>query len=187
MNGRKIDPLPQRNKFSTGKFVALIEFFNDFEEIGSRQVGRPRVPLPEFRFEAGEICGSGQLIGLQDLPQVLRSHRIHSPELQHFPPGNDAVANPDEFVKHRQRSCAGEIRQGGRRSRDIDRRAGQHQLADLGRKPRCVGKRHPAALAKTNQINRGADMIDEDVEVGEIIINAAETHLRRRRTPVGRE
>ena len=161
MNGREIDPLPQCNKFSTGKFVALIELSNDFEEICSRQVGRPRIPLPEFRFEPGEIWGSGRLIGLQDLPQVLRSHRIHSPELQHFPPGNDAVANPDEFIKHRQRSCAGEIRQGGRRSRDVDRRAGEHQLADLGRKPRYVCERHPAALAKANQINR-APIYDED-------------------------
>ena len=189
MNGRKIDPLPQCDKFSTGKFIALVELSNDFfEEICSREVGRPRIPLPEF--SASRLAKSaepGNSSVCRTCRKFLRSHRIHSPELQHFPAGNDAVANLDEFIKHRQRSCAGEIRQGGRRSRDVDRRAGEHQLADLCRKSRCVHERHPASLAKANQINRGADMIDHDVEVGEIIVNAAETHLRGRGTPVGRE
>ena len=136
---REIDPLPQCNKFSTGEFVALVELFNDFEEICSRQVGRPRIPLPEFRFEPGEICRSGQLIGLQDLPQVLRSHRIHSPELQHFPPGNDAVANPDEFIEDRQRSLC---------RRDPTKRTAQPRCRSARRRAPACGPLPETALRR---------------------------------------
>ena len=67
-------------------------------------------------------------------------------------------------MKQRQRTGAGERRQRGLPGGDIDRRAGQHQFAHLGGKPRGIEQRQPAALTEPDQIDQAAEPVDQHVE-----------------------
>jgi hypothetical protein len=118
---------------------------------------------------------------------MLSGDGFDAPEFLHSPPRNQSVAKPHQLVKHRQWGRFSKPRQGGHRRRYIDRRAGEHQLAHLGREARRVDQRHPAALAQADQIGHAADLVDDDVELGEIIVDAEKTHFGGRRAPIGHE
>ena len=83
--------------------------------------------------------------------------------------------------------AAADGRQFGLPRSDIDRRTGHHQLAHLGRKSCGIDQRQPASLAEPDEIDQPAEMIDEDVELGEIVVNAEKSHIGARRAPVGHE
>ena len=68
---------------------------------------------------------------------------------------------------------------------DVDRRADQHQPPHLLREARGIEQRHPAALAETDQVERRPDLVDRDIEIGQIVVDGEIPHLRRSRAPVG--
>ena len=90
-------------------------------------------------------------------------------------------------MKQRQWTGVGERGQRGAPGGDIDRRAGQHQLAHFGGKARGIKQRQPAALAQPDEIDAAAEPVDRDVELGEVVVDAQVAHLRRGRAPVGDE
>jgi hypothetical protein len=97
------------------------------------------------------------------------------------------IAQAHDLVENGDRQVPG--RQGKQRAAglDVDGGTGHHQLADLGRKPRGVDQGHDSALAQPHQIDRRADLVDRDVELGQVVVDGEQAHVARGRAPVGDE
>jgi hypothetical protein len=117
------------------------------------------------------------VVGLQRrLPEVERAAAEHA-----------AVAQPRQFVEQAERQAV----RGGANPRNaevgIDRRGDQHQLAHLGGKARGIDQRHPAALAEPDQVDRRTQLVDRDIEIGEVAVDGKQPHVGGRGAPVGDE
>ena len=157
----------------TGRnLVSFVQLLDHLEVIGSGQIDGPRVPIPKYRFQRGEGGRADRFRRLQQLMNLAGVERLRSPELQHLVTKHAAVAQRHQFMKQRQRAGVGERGQCGLPGGNIDRRAGQHQFAHLGGKPRGIEQRKPATLTKPDQIDATAKLIDQHVEVGEIVVDA---------------
>ncbi len=67
----------------------------------------------------------------------------------------------------------------------IDRRAGQHQLGDLLGEAGGIGGGEPTALAQSDQRGAPAEIVDGDVQIAEIGVDAEVAHPHGRRPPKG--
>jgi hypothetical protein len=70
---------------------------------------------------------------------------------------------------------------------EVDRSTREDQLSHLGREPRRIDQGHPAALAQANEIDAAADLVNQNVEIGEVGIDREEAHLGIGGAPVGYE
>src|SRR5712672_776601 len=114
----------------------------------------------------------------------LSIERARSPEPQGMISKKTAAAEIDQLLEDDQRRIAGDVRKLGVAGGEIDRGAGQHQLADLGGKARRIHQRHPAALTQADEIYRAAERVRQYVEIGEIVVDRQEAHVRTCRAPI---
>ena len=157
----------------TGRnLVSFVQLLDHLEVIGSGQIDGPRVPIPEYRFQRGEGGRADRFRRMQQLMNLVGVDRFRSPELQHLVAKDATVAELHQFMKQRQRAGVGERGQCGLPGGNIDWRTSQHQFAHLGGKTRGIEQRQPAALAKPDQIDGAAELVDQHVEVGEIVVDA---------------
>ena len=78
---REIDRASKRTERTCGELVALIEPFHDLDEIAAGQIESPRVPFAKPRFDPGESFGADRRIDVQQLPDILGTDDLRSPEL----------------------------------------------------------------------------------------------------------
>ena len=67
----------------------------------------------------------------------------------------------------------------------VDGRAREHERVHLVRKARGDHCRHPAALAKSDEIHAAAEIVDRDHDFGEVIVDFKVLHIVGRRFPIG--
>src|SRR6516162_11894722 len=67
----------------------------------------------------------------------------------------------------------------------IEGRRGGDELLDLAREARSISRREPAALTNTYERYAAAEVVDGDVEIAEIGVDAVVAHLGGRRLPKG--
>ncbi len=120
---------------------------------------------------------------LQDAPRIIGDER-RSPYLEDALAEHAAVLRGDELLECSKWNLQGHPREVGLPGGDIDRRARQYQAPHLAGKPRRKRQRHPAALAQADEIDRRPELVHGDVEIGEIIVDGQEPHLRPGRAPV---
>src|SRR3990172_882174 len=118
---------------------------------------------------------------------LARFDRFRSPELQYRLADNAPVTEFHQLLEQRQRAGIDERGQSRLRGGDIDGGTGEDQLAYLGGKARGVEQRHPSALAKSNKIDAPAEVADQHIKSGEIVVDGKETHVRVGRAPMGHE
>src|SRR6516225_4254443 len=181
----EINCLSQRLKCSGGNLVALIKFLNDFEKIKSRQIDGPRVPFAERGFETSKSEGTKSFLTFEQLSDLFSFHRPGAPELEHFVAEYEPVTETHDLPKDLHCGAVGKCRQHGGGGLGVDWSRSEHQFTNLARKPSSIDERHPAALAQTDQIDRRANLIDEHIEVGQIIVDPEKSHVGRGRVPVG--
>jgi hypothetical protein len=69
----------------------------------------------------------------------------------------------------------------------INRSARQHDRLHLVREPRRRHRGHPAALAKADQIDAPAEIVDRDDQLGQVVVDLQTPHVGGRRFPVGQQ
>src|SRR6516225_4520841 len=181
----EINRLSQRLKCPGGNLVALIKFLNGFKKIKSRQIDGPRIPFAERGFETSKSEGTKSFLAFEQLSDLFSFHRPGAPELEHFVAEYEPVAETDDLPKDLHCSAVGERRQHGGRSLGVDWSCSEHQFTNLARKPCGIDERHPSALTQADQIDRRANLIDEHIEVGQVIVDPEKSHVVRGRVPVG--
>jgi len=70
---------------------------------------------------------------------------------------------------------------------NVDGGAGEHEPAHFLGKSRRIDQSQPAALAQTDKVDGRADLIDGNIQVGEVAVDREIPHGRRCRAPVGDE
>src|SRR5262245_30675229 len=93
------------------------------------------------------------------------------PEVQQMRAADASVSELNQLFERRSRHTMGDPRQLGFGCIDVDRRPCENQSAYLARIPRCIGKRHPAALTHPNQIGAASEVVYHNVEIGKVAVN----------------
>src|ERR1700730_18086850 len=183
---REVDRLPQGDEASAGEFVALVQFLDNSEIVGSGNIDCPRIPVLEDGFEPREFWRADRLKRLQGFANTV-CVRVVSPELREIAAENATIAEIDQALKHSQGGRLGDGRQSGLPRSNINRRTGHNKLAYLGRESSGIDQGQPASLAKPDEINQAADTIDKDIEIGKIFVNSEKSHVSAGRAPIGHE
>ena len=140
--------------------------------------------MASSRANSGEEAGSKRL---QRSTNIIGVDSVVLPELRDVAADKAAIAEIYQALEHGQRRRRGDRRQFGLACGNIDRRTGEDELAHLPREPRGIDQGQPAALAEPDEISQTADFIDQDIEVGKVVINTEKSHIGAGRAPIGHE
>ena len=141
----------------------------------------------KIEFEPLEFLRSDRQRGLQRPSDLVGIGRVVAPERSDVAADHAAAAEFDQALKYSHGSSLGDRGQCRLSRGDIDRGAGHGKLAYFTGKPSGVDQRQPAALAKPDQIDQAAKLIDKDIEIGKIVVDSEISHLRTGRAPIGHE
>ena len=110
-----------------------------------------------------------------------------SPHVHRVPADDAAPAQVGALVEQREGQGPGRERKQGRRRVDVDGRGRENEPSHLVGKSRGVDHRHDAALAEPDQVDRTTDLVNRDVEVGEIVVDGQQAHIYGGGSPIGDE
>jgi len=183
---REIDLVPQRDEASGGKFVALVEFLDDFEIVGSRNIDGPFIPGPEDGFEAAYSCEpvgssvcSDRRMSSASTVSIPHSFATLRPITRPLPslPGSEtsSAASPRQ---------APTIRMAARRYRWARRPSRACALSKGSVRHRPATASRPA---EPDEIDQASEFVDKNVQVGKIIVDSKKSPVGAGRTPIGHE
>ena len=86
------------------------------------------------------------------------------------------VADIDHLLVELERQPMCELLDGTGASVGVDRRAGKHKASHLVGKAAREHGAHPAALAKADQVDSAAEIVDHDIDLGQVLVDVEIAH-----------
>lgn len=181
----QIDPLAERREGSRREEVVAINILDDLSKIRARQIEAAAVPILERLDSRARGRRGGRKLDLQRARLAFFAAFLAGPERRQIVASDDAAASVDQAVDHEIRRPLDRLGQRGAFRFDVDGRADEDEASYLLRKACGVDERKPSALAESDEVERRADFVHGDIELGKKIVDPVKPGRRRRRGPFG--
>ena len=171
----------ERREGAVRKTVLTKDPFGGLGEIDPGQIDGARVPHVEL-LHGGDVSALQGGLGVEFGRPPLSPKRAGMMDRSGHPSAGERKRPPRSRRRRRRSESSRDVGFGGAR---IERRRGGDELLDLAREARGIGCREPAALTDTYERYAAAEVVDGDIEIAEIGVDAVVAHLGGRRLPEG--